>query len=299
MTGGSRVLVIGDVMTDIIVMAEGALVRGSDRRAAITSRPGGSGANQAVWLARMDAPVDFAARVGASDRRMYEAYFRGLGVVPVLAGDEAKPTGVLVTIVDPGGERSFFTDRGANLNLCEDDLTPDLLQSIGFVMVSGYSFFSPGPRAAVVALLAAAAGQGVARAVDAASVGFLEEVGAEAFLSWTKGADMLFANEAEALLLSGESEPQAQMEALGQHYAQVVLKRGAAGAMLGGRDGIALSLAAPAVEAIDTTGAGDAFAAGFIALQLRGGSAAECLLAGIEAGSAAVQQIGGQPVDAG
>ena len=61
---GGKVLVVGDVMTDIIVKPEGPLNRGSDRRAAIRSRPGGSGANQAVWLGAMGADVRFVARVG-------------------------------------------------------------------------------------------------------------------------------------------------------------------------------------------------------------------------------------------
>ena len=151
-----KVLVVGDVMTDVIVVPEGPIVKGSDRRATVRSRPGGSGANQAVWLGAMGANVVFAARVGADDKPMYENYFRGLGVVPVLAGDRDLPSGVLVTIVDPDGERSFLTDRGANLNLSPADLEASLLDDIGMVMVSGYSFFAPGPRAAVQGLFAPA-----------------------------------------------------------------------------------------------------------------------------------------------
>ncbi len=62
-----RALVIGDVMIDIIVRPEGPIARGSDRRAAIAVQPGGSAANQAVWLARFGVGVDFVARVGAAD----------------------------------------------------------------------------------------------------------------------------------------------------------------------------------------------------------------------------------------
>src|SRR5690606_20275799 len=138
----SRVLVVGDVMTDIIVRPEGPIVPGSDRRAQIRNRPGGSGANQAVWLGAAGADVLFAARVGADERPIYENYFRGRGVVPVLAGDKDLPTGVLVTLLDPSGERSFLTDRGANLNLCAADLPESLLDGVGLVLVSGYSFFA-------------------------------------------------------------------------------------------------------------------------------------------------------------
>ncbi|KKB84345.1 ribokinase [Devosia limi DSM 17137] len=291
----SRILVVGDVMTDIIVMPEGPIVKGSDRRAKVRNRPGGSGANQAVWLGAMQADVLFVARVGADERAMYENYFRGLGVVPALAGDRTLPSGVLVTIVDPDGERSFLTDRGANLNLSSDDLPEDLLDDVGMVVVSGYSFFSPGPRAAVQGLFARAKARGVPVAVDPASVGFLVEVGAAAFVEWTHGADWIFANQSEAEALCGASALDEQMRLLGQHYGTVVIKRGRLGAALGGRDGVRLELPAQVVDVVDSTGAGDAFAAGFIAAHVAGDTNAVALAKGIAAGARAVQSIGGQP----
>ncbi|SEQ26999.1 Sugar or nucleoside kinase, ribokinase family [Devosia sp. YR412] len=290
-----RVLVVGDVMTDVIVMPEGPIVKGSDRRATVRSRPGGSGANQAVWLGAMDAPVVFAARVGADDLHMYENYFRGSGVIPMLAGDRELPSGVLVTIVDPDGERSFLTDRGANLNLSAADLPGSMLDDIGMVMVSGYSFFAPGPRAAVQALFAEARARGIAVAVDPASVGFLVEVGPAEFLNWTRGATAIFSNESEAEALTGAIGYEAQLRALGDYYDTVLIKRGASGAAIGGRDGVRVELPAPSVSVVDTTGAGDAFAAGFIAAHLSGADEAGALARGIAAGSKAVQSIGGQP----
>ena len=291
----ARVLVVGDVMTDIIVRPEGPIVPGSDRRAEIRNRPGGSGANQAVWLGAAGADVLFAARVGAGERAMYENYFRGLGVVPALAGDRDLPSGVLVTILDPSGERSFLTDRGANLNLSVADLPESLLDGVGLVLVSGYSFFASGPRHAVQALLRAARRRGVPIAVDPASTGFLDEVGPQLFLDWVGQTDWLFANEAEAELLTGEAEFDAQMRVLGQQFSHVVIKRGRFGAALGGRDGVIQSHPAPLVKVVDTTGAGDAFAAGFVAALLRGEAHAACLEAGIASGARAVQAVGGQP----
>lgn len=291
----SRILVVGDVMTDVIVVPEGPIVKGSDRRATVRSRPGGSGANQAVWLGAMGADVVFAARVGADDKAMYENYFRGMGVTPLLAGDRQQPSGVLVTIVDPDGERSFLTDRGANLNLGAADLPDSLLDAVGMVMVSGYSFFAPGPRAAVQGLFAAAKARGIAVAVDPASVGFLVEVGTAEFLDWTAGADWIFANESEAEALTGLTGHEPQMEALGQRFDSVLIKRGRLGAALGGRDGVRVALPAPIVTVVDSTGAGDAFAAGFIAAHLAGKDEATALAKGIAAGAKAVQSIGGQP----
>lgn len=290
-----RILVVGDVMTDVIVVPEGPIVRGSDRRATVRSRPGGSGANQAVWLGAMGADVVFAARVGHVDKPMYENYFRGLGVVAILSGDREQPSGVLVTIVDPDGERSFLTDRGANLNLSPDDLPASLLDDVGMVMVSGYSFFAPGPRKAVQGLFADAKMRGIAVAVDPASVGFLVEVGPAQFLDWTTGADWIFANQSEAEALTGVTGHEAQMRALGERFGTVLIKRGRLGAALGGRDGVRAELPAPVVTVVDSTGAGDAFAAGFIAAHLAGDDEPTALGKGIAVGAKAVQSIGGQP----
>jgi sugar/nucleoside kinase (ribokinase family) len=270
-------------------------VRGSDRRATIRSRPGGSAANQAVWLGSIAAPVALAARVGAADREMYRNYFRGLGVAPLLTGDREAPTGVLVTIVDPDGERSFLTDRGANLNLSAADVPESLLDLTRMLVVSGYSYFADSPRQAVMTLAAAARRRGIPVIVDPASAGFLREVGPETFLAWTSGASLVLVNRDEAATLTGQDEPEAQIRALGQHYDRVVLKRGPLGAVLGDGSGVRIGVPAPAVTVVDTTGAGDAFAAGFLSAELDGAEPEDCLRRAVEAGSRAVTQLGGQP----
>jgi sugar/nucleoside kinase (ribokinase family) len=292
----SGVLVVGDVITDIIVMPEGPMVRGSDRRATIRSRPGGSGANQAVWLGALGVPVKFVSRVAAAELDSNIAYFRSRGVEPLLSGDTGAPSGVLISIVDADGERSFLTDRGANLNLSAADLPSSLLDGVDMLLVSGYSFFTPVPRAAVMALQKEARERGIATAVDPASVGFLREVGAEPFLKWTAGTGTIFANLDEALELTGSVDLNHQMQTLGRFYGRVVIKRGIAGAAVGGRGGVQLTMPAPPRDVIDTTGAGDAFAAAFIACELKGNSLEACLKAGIDAGAEAVTKIGGQPL---
>lgn len=289
------VLVVGDVITDIIAIPEGPIVRGSDRRAKIRSRPGGSAANLAVWLGSLGVDVRFAARVAAADVESWSAYFRSRRVTPILAADPDLPSGVLISIVDVDGERSFLTDRGANLNLNAQDLPAAILDGVSVLAVSGYSYFADTPRDAVMGLVKAARERRIRTIVDPASVGFLQEVGAETFLRWTQGTGTIFANTDEALELTGSSDPNLQMQTLGRFYDTVVLKRGAAGAALGGRKGVTVSLPAPVRHVVDSTGAGDAFAAAFIATELAGGTAEACLRAGIEAGAKAVGSIGGQP----
>ncbi len=289
------VLVVGDVMTDIICRPTGPLVPGSDRRATIRARPGGSGANQAVWLAAFGLDVRFAARVGSIDAMQIKAHFAALGVEAALAADPDLPSGTLVTLVDPGGERSFLTDRGANAALSATDLPETLLDNRRLLVVSGYSLFEAGPRAAVMALLNAARRRDIAIAIDPASTGFLDEVGPAHFLAWTQGADMIFANEAEASCLTGAPAADAQLEHLLRHYRRVIIKRGAAGALYGDKIGLRLDHKAPSVAVIDTTGAGDAFAAAFIAADLQGAPPATSLERAVNAGSRAVTEIGGQP----
>jgi sugar/nucleoside kinase (ribokinase family) len=292
---GRRVVVIGDVMTDIVVLTEGGLVRGSDRRARISSGAGGSGANQAVWLAAMGVAVTMIGRAGVEDAEAWRRHFSARGVEPVLAEDDERPTGTLIAIVDPDGERSFLTDRGANLGLVPADIPPEVVEAAAMLVVSGYALFAPGPRQAVRAAMARARGHGVAVAVDAASTGFLDEVGPASFLEWTAGADLVFANEEEAGLLTGKSEAAEQVSALGRHFGQVVIKRGAQGAVAGTRAGLLCSAASPDVMVVDSTGAGDAFAAGFIAELLAGGGTEAALRSGVAAGSEAVGRVGAQP----
>jgi sugar/nucleoside kinase (ribokinase family) len=290
-----RVLVIGDVMTDVICLPQGPMEPGSDRRATIRMAPGGSGANQASWLAAFGLDVRFVARVGAADLAPLTASFAGLGVDARLAGDPDLPSGTLVTLVAPDGERSFLTDRGANARLAEADLPASLLDGCVLLVVSGYALFEPGPRAAVGRLLAAARTAGLPVAVDPASVGFLTEVGPEIFLSATAGATTLFAHEAETQALTGAATLAGALPRLTPHYGRLVVKRGAAGALVAGATGPRFEAPAPPVAVRDTTGAGDAFAAAFIAAELGGAAEPTALARAVAAGSAAVTRIGGRP----
>ncbi|THD42376.1 MAG: ribokinase [Bradyrhizobium sp.] len=279
-------------MIDILVRPEGPIAPGSDRRAEIVSRPGGSAANQASWLAHFGAAVDFVARVGEADRRRESARLRRAGVTPHLTGDAHRETGRLIALVGPDGERSFLTDRGANLALAASDISDALVDHAAAVQLSGYSFFAEGPRAALASVMARAAGKPVG--VDPASAQFLREAGAENFLAWTRGATMLFPNGEEAAVLTGSDDPQIQGRRLAAHYPQVVVKRGAAGCDAFA-NGDHLHVAAPQVEARDSTGAGDAFVAAFLTAKLAGATLEACLKRAVAAGAAATGFLGGQP----
>jgi sugar/nucleoside kinase (ribokinase family) len=287
-----KVLVIGDVMIDLIVRPEGPLAIGSDRRSKIVARPGGSAANQAVWLAHFGVAVTFVGRVGAGDHAAQTAMFREAGVEPHLVADKAFETGRLIALIDPSGERSFLTDRGANDALSEADIPDALVAAADLIHLSGYSFVAAQPRQAVRRLLARAGATPVS--VDPASAEFLREMGPENFFAWTRGAQLCFPNGEEAEVLTGCEDRAAQMADLARHYALAVVKRGAEGceAAAGEERWRAMT---PLAKVIDTTGAGDAFVAGFLAAQLGGAPIEECLARACAAGAAATEIVGGRP----
>jgi sugar/nucleoside kinase (ribokinase family) len=299
------VLVIGDVMIDIIVKPEGPIERGTDTPATIRPSPGGSGANQAAWLAHFGNQVIFVARVGSNNYDEQESLLRSYGVEPVLAKDESAPTGMLITLLSSDGERSFLTDRGANVHLERGDLPDALLDRVAIVHVSGYALFEAGPRSAVLDFVDQAVARDILVTVDPSSVSSLREVGPQSFMEWTKAARICFPNAEEAAILAATSDPDEQIAILSKHYDMVVIKRGADGAEAVTEKGAKRWAAkAPrgkgiegveAVKVVDTTGAGDAFLAGFLSAYIRSGSIEECLERAVETGSKATTQLGGRP----
>ena len=287
-----KVLVVGDVMIDLIVRPEGPIAIGTDRRARIVARPGGSGANQAAWLAHCGVATTFVGRVAAADVAAQTAHLEACGVAARLAGDADRETGRLIALIDSSGERSFLTDRGANDGLCEADLPDALVAAADLVHLSGYSFVAPSPRGVVRGVIARAGARPVS--VDPASAEFLREVGPDAFLAWTQGAQICFPNADEAAVLTGSENGEAQLAALASHYPLVVIKRGAQGceAAAGAER---WRVPAPAVAAIDTTGAGDAFVAAFLAARLGGASVEDGLACAAAAGAQATRFVGGRP----
>jgi sugar/nucleoside kinase (ribokinase family) len=292
MIASSRVLVIGDVMTDIVVRPVGPLARGSDRRASIAFLPGGSAANQAAWLASFGVKTDFVGRVGAADAPSEAARLKAVGVTPWLAGDAERPTGRLIALIDASGERSFLTDRGANDALQSRDIPDALIAGAAMIHLSGYAFFAPGPRAAVLDVMRRSGDKPIS--VDPASAEFLREAGPENFLKWTQGAAILFPNDDEAAVLAASDDPETQCARLAALYPLVVVKRGAAGCEAAA-GAMRWRATAPKVEAIDTTGAGDAFVAAFLAARLEGADIQPALKRAVEAGAGASTIVGGRP----
>ncbi|MGH9304643.1 MAG: carbohydrate kinase family protein [Acidimicrobiales bacterium] len=276
----ARCLVIGDLINDVVVYPREAFARGSDTSSRIEASPGGSGANQAAWMAALGGSVRFVGRAGAGDASVHRAALESLGIDARIAIDEQRPTGTIVVLVTGDGERSMFTDRGASAALCETDLPYDLLSGVSVLHVSGYALFADESRGAVGRLWRAAQAESIARTVDPASCAGLKKLGTEAFLSLSAGADVIFPNLDEGRLITGATDPGQVADALVESYPLVVLKLGDEGVLTASRKGLRLRLKRPGREpageggqaVLDSTGAGDAFLGGFLAALLGGPS---------------------------
>jgi sugar/nucleoside kinase (ribokinase family) len=259
-------VVVGDVNTDVVVVLAGEPAPGSDRAAAITTRGGGAGGNVAVHLARLGMPVRLVGCVG--DDPAGAGLIAELGEAAVGLALRTVPgaaTGTVVSLVERDGQRSMLSDRGANLALTPDDVV--LPATGGHLHVSGYTLLDPRSRPAGLAALAAARAAGCTTSVDPASTGPLEDSGVDRFLADTAGTTLLLPNEAEARLLTGCTDVADAARTLATRYPAVAVKLGAAGALWVTADTL-VHRPAHAATVVDTTGAGDAFAAGLLSAWL-------------------------------
>ena len=294
--GLGGIVSVGDVMTDVVVRATGATAYGSDTPSHITTQGGGSAANVAAWIAASRSPVAFVGRRGGDPYGLLaERMLRDVGVQVHLAVDPALPTGTCVVIVAADGERSMFPDAGANAALSPDDLPPGLFARGRHLHLSGYPLLHAGARGAAFDALGRARGAGMSVSVDPSSGGLLRAVGPDAFLGWIAGADLLLANEEEARVLAGCDDPDQAAASLLDVCEAVVVKLGAHGALVRSRDGSAARVEAVAVDAVDTTGAGDSFAAGLLPAWHSGAGWHAALEAGSRLAATCVTQVGARP----
>jgi len=261
-----RVVVLGDLVLDVVLAPERSMVVATDVAGRVALRQGGSAANTARWLARLGARVALVSAVGRDPvGRALVAAVRADGVAARVVRIPGVRTGRIGVAVAPDGERSFVADRGAADLLRPADLRPEWFTGIELLHLPAYSLLgSPlgdaGRRACELAH-----GTGALVTVDLASVKPLLAGGRPRALEIVAAAapDLLFATEAEARALAGDRGP----ERLLRLAPVLILKRGSAGATIIAEDGGVArrsDVATRALDAVDTTGAGDAFDAGFI-----------------------------------
>ena len=266
-----RVATLGDLLLDVIVRLAQPLAPGDDATATTRLGAGGQAANVAAWAAELGAEARFVGKRADDDAGRLAAgdlARRGVEVLgPVVSGRG----GVVVSLVEPDGARTMASDRGVSPALGAGELDPAWFDGCDWLHVAGYSLVE-GPNALAAATAADAAhGAGARVSVDLSSWSRIRDLGPALFRERLDRLqpDVVFGNEREWETLGDDGGLEA------------VLKRGPQGIVAGGRE-----LPALAADVVDSTGAGDALAAGYLV----GGPEL-----GLEAAARCIARLGAMP----
>jgi sugar/nucleoside kinase (ribokinase family) len=277
----NRVLVIGDVIDDIIVVPTEAIRANTDTDASITNTLGGAAGNTASWAAHTGAEVTFIGCVGAKDENRIKEQFEKYNVHTELQISTIKQTGTLIVLVE-GANRSMLTDRGANKELSFEKLTEDYLSDFAYVFLSGYSLFGR-EVAEIQSLIQRVQDAGALLVLDPGSTGYIKDFGVEKFKEAINGVDILLPNEEEFELLSTTPA----------HIC--IVTKGSKGADIYIEGIKTNSFEAEKVSAVDPTGAGDAFAGSLVANLSVGEELNAAIALATKTAALAVTTIGARP----
>jgi sugar/nucleoside kinase (ribokinase family) len=260
---------------------------------------GGSAANSMAGIAAMGGDSAFIGQVAEDQLGLiFEHDMHALGVrfeTPPLEG--GPPTGRCLILVTPDGQRSMNTCPGASHELSSSALDRDLIASASILFLEGYLFGPDKPRAAMMEAIKVAhsAGRKVAFTLSE-SVCIAGRKESFSRMIDGGGVDLLFANEDEALQLTGRTDLESALGELKAKVPTLVITKGPLGA-IGVENGESIAIpAAPVEQVVDTTGAGDLFAAGFLAARCKGASLERCLWTGAIAAGEVIKHYGARPI---
>ena len=311
------VVAIGDAIVDVIATAEDEfldkhdLVKGSMRLLRTDEArqlyaamgpareiSGGSAANSMAGIAALGLNAAFIGQVADDQLGTIFAHdMRSLGVqfdTPPLPSPP--PTGSCFILVTPDAQRTMSTFPGASHELTPKALDADLIRSASFTFLEGYLWGPERPRAAMLeaARIARSAGRTIAFTLsESLCIGDRRD----GVLGMIEAGliDVLFGNEHEVRHLTGCGDLSDCLDRLSSKVTTLVITRGPEGAIAAEGAKTVETAAAPAEQVIDTTGAGDLFAAGFIAARCRGRDIETSLQAGSIAAAEVISHFGARP----
>jgi sugar/nucleoside kinase (ribokinase family) len=271
---GSRVLVaVGDLVEDVIVWPGAPVRYATDNPCVIRRSRGGSAANVAAFASAL-MPARFIGCVGEDPvGEVLTSELTGHGVD--VRVQRRGRTGTIVVLVDSAGERTMYPDRAAAADL--NEVPEDWLESAAILHVPSYCFAADPAATSVLRLVQQAGQAAIPVSLDASSTGMIEEHGLARYLDLVESIrpSVFFANAHEAQLLD-VTRPQFAKT-------MTVVKNGAQPTIVTPSGGVPSAVPVPEVlPARDSTGAGDAFAAGFLAARVRGADPVEAARAGHE-----------------
>ena len=290
----SSILCIGDSMMDISTIIESDTHFEGDTSASITTQGGGAAANVATWLAHLGEDAYLVSRVGDDAHGdALQKEFNQYGVRHSGVKHPDEKTGIVVILVSPNGERTMFPDSGSNSKLSPSDLPS--LEGFTAAYISGYPLINPRSRANVLAMINQLKSAGITLIIDPGTVGALQKIPFQTIYEWLALFDVTILNESEALFISQKSELEAALTMLAGITPVVVVKRGSAGSASIHEKNVITYMPVEKVDALDTTGAGDAFTAGFISEWLRSKEIDSAMKVGGANGRLCIQSIGARP----
>lgn len=281
-------------MLDVITVLSGEINFGGDTPSRISTHGGGSAANVASWAAFSKVASHLVARVGkdAAGQTLL-AELKSLKVNSLISINPGEQTGVVVILVDQIGERTMFPDTAANAGLTLEDLPT--LEDFNAVYISGYALLNEKSRPGVLAMIEQIGSKGLPIFFDPTTVGGMSQAPFVEIRSWLPLMTTLIMNEEEARFVSGEIEIERALAQLLNLAPNVVIKRGALGAVGQSRGQELIYVPAFATIVKDTTGAGDAFAGGFIAAWMQKAEMKSALEAGAQSAAQCVAIVGARP----
>lgn len=269
----TRLLHLGNVVVDLVLNVPYLPERGADVLAAASRASPGGGFNVLAAAARQGLPAAYAGAHGRGPfADLARAGLAAEGIEVLLPPRPGPDTGVVIAIVEPGGERTFLTAPGAEATLTAADLAAVKPAPGDAAYLSGYSFVHDASRAAVLDWLGR---------LDSGIVVFFDpgpladQIPAAALAAVLGRADWLTGNAREAAILSGHSDPLAAARALAAGGRGVVVRTGPGGCLLSHGGAEPVLIPGWAVPAVDTNGAGDTHAGVFIAALARGAAPPE------------------------
>lgn len=250
---------------------------------------GGSAANTMKAAAQLGLEATYVGKIGKDDMgRAFSQALREQGVIPVLLETDAAPTGTASTLISPDGQRSFADQLGAATLLQAHEITALPFRNYDALYMEGYLVSDHGFAQAI---LRQAKADGLLTCLDLASYNIVQEDSAFFRQLLAEEVDIAFANEEESWALTG-LPPREAVRKMAGWCSVAVVKTGAQGAMACSGKEIVESAAIPVPKVVDTTGAGDSFAAGFLWAWFDGRTLTACLDAGNAVAAEMIQHIG-------